>query len=130
MYTLSLVFALLALLNITAAVPIPKPGLVRRANVTTPLGLGADTGGDIPALANGIGEFSPIEDGFLEGDSDSGDGNDNGSSGSSVANGLGSVGSASESNTDTSSGSTSSACSQFAVVLLRCARVLMLVRSS
>lgn len=78
---------LLGFVSTTYAAPmkavIPTT-LETRQSITTPLGINIT---DINA-----GEISPIEDGFLELDNDSGDGNDNGSSGASVANGVGTVG--------------------------------------
>ena len=113
MHHFSILTSLLALLTLVTAFPLPfhlpsPRTLVPRINITDPLGLGIDTGSDIGDLA----EFSPIEDGFLEGDNDSGDGNDNGSSGVSVANGLTGGGSGSATQNDGSGGSTSSFCSE------------------
>ena len=87
--------------------PTSSETFSRRANISTPLGVGIDTGDDIGDLA----QFSPIEDGFLEGDSDSG-GSDKGTTGVSVANGATGGGSGSASNSESSSGSTSSFCSK------------------
>lgn len=104
-------FLALAFIANVLALPVPyrlSTSLNRRLNITTPIGVGVDTGEDVGELS----QISPIEDGFLEGDSDSGDGNDNGSTAASVANGLTGGGSASAANTNSSSGSTSSFCSK------------------
>ncbi|KAL9610899.1 MAG: hypothetical protein Q9167_004440 [Letrouitia subvulpina] len=78
---------LLGLVGTTFAAPMKSiipVTLETRQSITTPIGVNVT---DIDA-----GDISPIEDGFLELDNDSGDGNDNGSSGVSVANGVGTVG--------------------------------------
>lgn len=108
-YPSTLIFTTLTLTALATAFPIPAilPSLLPRVNLTDPLGLNLDTNKDLKDISN----FSPIEDGFLEGDSDSGDGNDNGSTGVSVANWPLGGGSGSAANTNSTSGSTSSFCS-------------------
>jgi hypothetical protein len=76
MHSRSLVgLVLFALLSAVASLPAPAAeSLDRRVSITlpgstTPI---VDTGDDV----GGLSEFSPIEDGFLEGDSDTGGGSD------------------------------------------------------
>jgi hypothetical protein len=76
-----------------------------RQDVKTPLGL------DISDLD--LGDISPIEDGWLELDSDDGDGNHLGSSSVSNANGwLGSIGSGQAAQNGESLEGSSAACSK------------------
>ncbi|EEA23093.1 hypothetical protein EYB26_006860 [Talaromyces marneffei] len=78
--------------------------ILPRQNITTPLGINAN---DLD-----LGDISPIEDGWLELDSDDGDGNHLGSSSVSDANGyLGSVGSGQASQNANSLEGSSAACS-------------------
>lgn len=94
-------------LAFTYAYPTTKgnvtPGILQRQSITTPLGT------KITDLD--LADISPIEDGFIELDSDDGDGNDTGSSSVSNANGwVGSVGSGQSSQNDKSTEGTSAAC--------------------
>jgi len=81
---------LMAFAGELAAAPVGSPvtgalTLAKRQDITTPLGI------NITDL--GLGDISPIEDGFLEGDSDSGGETNDGGTAVSVANGaLGQVG--------------------------------------
>lgn len=76
-----------------------------RQDVKTPLGLDVD---DLD-----LSDISPIEDGWLELDSDDGDGNDLGSSSVSNANGyLGSIGSGQAAQNGDSLEGSSAACSK------------------
>jgi hypothetical protein len=75
MHARSLIFfTVLTLMSAVSSLPSPAPAsdLTPRVKVTLPGGLKIDTGDDLSDL----GEFSPIEDGFLEGDSDTGGGSD------------------------------------------------------
>jgi hypothetical protein len=73
MLTRSLIsFTILALTATVLALPTP-PALGSRTDITLPGGIKVDTGDDIGDLS----EFSPIEDGFLEGDNDTGGGSGN-----------------------------------------------------
>jgi hypothetical protein len=67
-------FTMVTLLSAVSSLPSPGPAsdLTPRVKVTLPGGASIDTGDDLSDL----GEFSPIEDGFLEGDSDTGGGSD------------------------------------------------------
>lgn len=105
--TISWVLSLFAITNARPvtrddAVPKRQSILVYRS-ISTPLGI------EITDLD--LGDISPIEDGWLELDSDDGDGNDNGSTSVSNANGyLGSVGSGQASENNNGNEGTSAAC--------------------
>lgn len=127
-----------SLISFAATAPLADraalPSLDRRLVVTSPGGIGIDTGSDVGDLAG----FSPIEDGFLEGDNDAGgesdgsDGDGGGGGGSGapgggtavgIANGLTGVGSGSASQNGEGSGSTSNACSECLSILRSLFRV-------
>lgn len=84
--------------------PGPHGSISPRQSITTPLA-------DVEDLD--LGDISPIEDGWLELDSDDGDGNHLGSSSVSNANGyLGSIGSGQASQNANSLEGSSAACSE------------------
>ncbi|THC89997.1 hypothetical protein EYZ11_010542 [Aspergillus tanneri] len=85
-------------------IPDDNGSILPRQDITTPLGI------DVKDLD--LGDISPIEDGWLELDSDDGDGNHLGSSSVSNANGyLGSIGSGQASQNGKSLEGSSAACS-------------------
>ncbi|QKX57744.1 uncharacterized protein TRUGW13939_04864 [Talaromyces rugulosus] len=85
-------------------ISVDNGSVLPRQGITTPLGI------DVKDLD--LGDISPIEDGWLELDSDDGDGNDLGSSSVSNANGyLGSIGSGQASQNGKSLEGSSAACS-------------------
>ncbi|OKL59129.1 hypothetical protein UA08_05951 [Talaromyces atroroseus] len=87
----------------TNGLPLIPSSISARQDITTPLGIDAK---DLD-----LGDISPIEDGWLELDSDDGDGNHLGSSSVSNANGyLGSVGSGQASQNGNSLEGSSAAC--------------------
>jgi hypothetical protein len=105
----TLLVGAMAIITCTNGLPVilgSKSLLSPRQNITTPLGINAN---DLD-----LSDISPIEDGWLELDSDDGDGNHLGSSSVSNANGyLGSVGSGQASQNANSLEGSSAACSEF-----------------
>ena len=114
-YSTFTTFLFVTLASHIAAAPIStlslrEIGLERRLDVTTPGGIVIGTDDDV----NGVGELSPIEDGFLEFDNDAGGETGNGGTAVGVANGaLGQGGAGSASQNEDGSGSTSSYCSEW-----------------
>jgi hypothetical protein len=106
--TTCMVFILALLSALSHSLPTKKSQHTRhipRQDIKTPLGLDAS---DLD-----LSDISPIEDGWLELDSDDGDGNDLGSSSVSNANGyLGSIGSGQAAQNGDSLEGSSAACSK------------------
>jgi len=95
---------------VTLAIAAPVAQSENTENtITTPIGLNVD----LAPVVEGLGDISPIEDGWLEGDNDSGGETETGGDANSVANGLlGQVGVGSAAFNNGSTSSSSSACSK------------------
>lgn len=102
-----LLLGLILTIHVPSTTALPVLGSISpRQDITTPLGISVT---DLD-----LADISPIEDGFLELDSDDGDGNHLGSSSVSNANGyLGSVGSGQASQNGNSLEGSNAACSEF-----------------